>query len=69
LTVAVMDPREQFVGGEAKGNRREETEHRRTPTASKLSNGRTSAPAGNTSILMRSPVAAPTVCAKRTALV
>ena len=39
------------------------------PTASKVSNGRTSAPAGNTSILMRPPVAAPIVCAKRTALV
>src|SRR5262249_45733641 len=39
------------------------------PTASKVSNGRTSVSAGNTSILMRPPVAAPTVCAKRTALV
>jgi hypothetical protein len=38
------------------------------PTASKVSNGRTSAPAGNTSILMRPPLAAPIVCAKRTAL-
>ena len=39
------------------------------PTASKLSNGRTNAPAGKTSILMRPPVAVPIVCAKRTALV
>jgi hypothetical protein len=39
------------------------------PTASKVSNARTNAPAGNTSILMRPPVASPTVCAKRTALV
>ena len=38
------------------------------PTASKVSNGFTSAPAGNTSILMRPPVASPIVCASRTAL-
>src|SRR5713101_3339986 len=38
------------------------------PTASKVSNGRTNAPDGYTSILMRPLVAAPMVCAKRTAL-
>ena len=38
------------------------------PTASKVSNGRTSVPAGNTSMLMRPPLAAPIRCAKRSAL-
>ena len=38
------------------------------PTASKVSNGRTNAPAGNTSILMRPPVVSPIACASRTAL-
>src|SRR5262245_6618674 len=38
------------------------------PTASKVSNGRTSAPDGNTSILMRPPVATPTISANLTAL-
>jgi hypothetical protein len=37
-------------------------------TASNVSKGRTNAPAGNTSMLIRPPLAAPIVCAKRTAL-
>ena len=37
-------------------------------TASKVSNGRTRAPAGNTSILIRPPLASPIVSASRTAL-
>jgi hypothetical protein len=37
-------------------------------TASKVSKARTNAPAGNTSMLMRPPVAAPILCAKRAAL-
>src|SRR5262249_56124657 len=82
LATAVLDPCKQLVCSEAKGHRREETECRRlffpvifcrmilrpALTASKVSKGRTSAPAAKTSILMRPSVTAPIVCASLSAL-
>jgi hypothetical protein len=55
-------------GGGDPGMGKLEQERTPAPTASKVSNARTSTPAGNTSMLMGPPDAVPILCAKRVAL-